>query len=289
MRVAVLGTGTMGFPMARNMARAGLSIRAWNRSHEKAEPLRTEGVEVAFTRAEAAEGADVVVTMLSDADAVLEVVAGDEGALSKMSGDAVWAQMSTIGLEGTARCMELAEQHRVAFVDAPVLGTKQPAEEGKLVVLASGPEGALDRCAPIFEAVAQRIVRLGTAGRGTRLKLVVNSWIVSFVEALAETIALAEALDVDPELFLETIEGGSLDSAYAQTKGKAMIEGEFPASFSLQLALKDAELVREAAAKQGLELPMIDAVVKQFAKSVELGHGDEDLAAAYWASAPDAD
>lgn len=286
MRVAVLGTGTMGFPMARNMARAGLSIRAWNRSHEKAEPLRTDGVEVAFTPAEAAEGADVVVTMLSDAAAVLEVATGDEGALSKMSGDAVWAQMSTIGLEGTARCMELADQHRVAFVDAPVLGTKQPAEEGKLVVLASGPEGALDRCAPIFEAVAQRIVRLGAAGRGTRLKLVVNSWIVSFVEALAETIALAEALDVDPELFLETIAGGALDSPYAQAKGKAMIEGEFPASFSLKLALKDAELVREAAAARGVDLPMIDAVVKQFTKSVELGHGDEDLAAAYWASAP---
>lgn len=289
MRVAVLGTGTMGFPMARNMARAGLSIRAWNRSHEKAEPLRADGVEVAFTPAEAADGADVVVTMLSNADAVIEVAGGDQGALSRMSSDAVWAQMSTIGLEGTARCMDLAERHRVAFVDAPVLGTKQPAEEGKLVVLASGPEEALERCAPIFEAVAQRIIRLGAAGRGTRLKLVANSWIVSLVEALAETIALAEALDLDPELFLETIEGGPLDSAYAQTKGKEMIAGEFPASFSLRLALKDAELVREAAAKHGLDLPMIDAVVKQFAESVELGHGDEDLAAAYWASAPSAD
>jgi 3-hydroxyisobutyrate dehydrogenase len=132
-------------------------------------------------------------------------------------------------------------------------------------------------------------VRLGEAGEGTRMKLVSNSWIVSLVQSLAETIALAEGLDVDPKLFLETIEGGPLDLPYAELKGKMMIEQSFPASFKLALALKDVRLVREAAAETGLQLPGIEAVERSFERAVEEGHGDEDLAAAYWAVTPRGD
>jgi 3-hydroxyisobutyrate dehydrogenase len=274
----------MGFPMARNLCRAGLGVRAWNRSREKAEPLAADGVAVASTIREAAEGADVVVTMLSDAQAVFDVMDGDEGALHAMERGAAWAQMSTIGLAATERCTQLAAERQIGFVDAPLLGTKQPAEEGNLIVLASGPGDVLDRCEPIFDAVGRRTVHLGSAGRGSRLKLVLNTWVVSVVEALAEAIALAEALELGPGQFLETIEGGPLDAGYAQIKGKSMIEKRFPPAFSLKLALKDVELVRDAAASHGIELPVIDAVHARFMDAVELGHGDEDLAATYWAS-----
>src|SRR5438067_7125626 len=172
-QVAVLGAGgTMGFPMARNMARAGLGVRAWNRSAEKAEPLKEAGVAVASTPAEAADRAQAIVTMLADAEAVLESMDGDEGALAGVSEGATWIQMSTLGIEGTERCAELADERGIAFVDAPVLGTKQPAEKGELVVLASGPEDSRERVAPIFDAVGKQTIWAGEAGAGSRLKLV---------------------------------------------------------------------------------------------------------------------
>lgn len=150
-RVAVLGTGIMGSAMARNLAEAGMQVRAWNRTRSKAEPLAEGGVEVADSPAEAAEGADFLLTMLSDADTVEQAV-GD-GALEALDGDGVWLQMSTVGVEGTGRLAALASQHEVAYVDAPVLGTKQPAEAGQLAVLASGPEEVRARCARVFDVV----------------------------------------------------------------------------------------------------------------------------------------
>ena len=122
--------GTMGLPMARNIARAGIEVRAWNRSRERAEPLAGEGVVVADTAAEAASDATVVLTMLTDADAVIASMDGSDGALAGAGGGAVWLQMSTIGIEGTERCATLASDHGLVLVDAPVAGTKQPAEEG---------------------------------------------------------------------------------------------------------------------------------------------------------------
>jgi len=164
MRVAFLGTGIMGLPMARNVAEADIDVKAWNRTTEKAEPLRDAGAEVVAEPAEAVDGADLLVTMLSDSEAVLSVV--DE-ALLEAAGAALWVQMGTIGLEGTERSAELALRAGIELVDAPVLGTKQPAEKGALTVIASGPEDARDRCAPLFDAVGQRTLWLGPAGEGT--------------------------------------------------------------------------------------------------------------------------
>jgi 3-hydroxyisobutyrate dehydrogenase len=227
----------------------------------------------------------VIVTVLRDADAVIGVMQGDDGALAAATPGATWAQMTTIGLEGTERCLALARERQLDFVDAPVVGTKQPAEQGELIVLASGPDQALERCRPLFDAVGKRTVHAGDADRATRLKLVINNWIATVVEGVAETLALAEALGLDPQLFLDTIAGGPLDSQYAQIKGRAMIKRDFPASFKLELALKDVRLVLEAAERTGVELPLARAVEDRFAKAIELGHGDEDLAAAYYASA----
>ena len=169
MRVAVLGTGIMGAPMARNLAAAGHDVRAWNRSPEKAEGI--DGVEAVREIGEAVRGADAVVTMLSDAGAVEAVV---REALPHLDGS-VLVQMSTIGPEATAR---LRAQEVQPFVDAPVLGTKAPAEQGKLIVLASGPEDQRERLAPVFDAVGAKTLWLGEAGAGSRLKLVLNTWLL---------------------------------------------------------------------------------------------------------------
>src|SRR5919199_6299030 len=237
--VAVLGTGIMGAGMARNLLAASMDVRAWNRTREKAEPLAEDGAEVADSPAEAAEGADFVLTMLADADAVAEAVGGENGALSTLAEGGVWLQMSTVGVKGSERLAGIADEYGVTYVDAPVLGTKQPAEQGQLIVLASGPEEVRERCQPIFDAVGSQTYWLGPAGAGSRLKLVTNNWIVGLLSTLAETIGFARALDVDPAQFLEVIEGGPLGPPYAQMKGQMMIEEEFPTSFSANLARKD--------------------------------------------------
>jgi 3-hydroxyisobutyrate dehydrogenase len=282
----VLGAGgTMGLPMARHLSKAGWQVRGWNRSPEKAEPLAGDGVELFDAAREAVRGADVILTILSDADAVLEVMEGADGALAGAQEEATWLQMSTIGIEGTERCAALAEQHGLTLVDAPVVGTKKPAEEGKLTVLASGPDEARERCEPIFDAFSQKAVWLGEAGTGTRMKLVINSWLLSLVEGLAETVAFAEGIGIDPAEFLETISGGPIDNPYAQMKGRMMVERSFEPSFKLELAAKDARLVLEAIERHELDLPMLATIKQQLERAAE-EHGDRDMAASYLASAP---
>jgi 3-hydroxyisobutyrate dehydrogenase len=281
-KVAVLGTGIMGAAMARNLLAGGMEVRAWNRSREKAEPLQEDGAEVTDSPADAARGADLLLTMLADADVVEEAVAGD--VLSALAEGGVWLQMSTVGEDGTKRLAETANEHGVDFVDAPVLGTRQPAEHGQLVVLASGPEEVRERSQQIFDAVGSKTVWLGEAGAGSRLKLVVNNWIVGLLGVLAETVAFANSIGVDPARFLETIEGGPLGLPYAQLKGNMMIEEDFPTSFSARLARKDASLVLATAEAHDLKMPIAQAVATRFDEAIQAGHGEEDMAAVYRAA-----
>ena len=284
--VAVLGAGgTMGGAMARNVMAAGMAVRAWNRTRERAEGLAADGAHLAATPAEAADGADVVMTMLADGDAVVGAMDGDDGALGAMGDGAVWLQTSTIGEEATARCVALAEGAGVPFADAPVLGTKAPAEQGALVVLASGPEDMRERVRPVLDAVGQRTIWVGDAGAGTRLKLVTNAWILAVVEGAAESVALAEGLGLDPALLLEAVEGGPLDLPYLRMKAAAIADRDFSPSFRLALAAKDAALVEEAARARGMDLPLAATVARRLAEAVD-AHGDEDVAATYLTSAP---
>jgi 3-hydroxyisobutyrate dehydrogenase len=277
--VAVLGTGIMGAAMARNLLASGMKVRAWNRSREKAEPLEKDGAEVVDDPRDVARGADFLLTMLADTDAVEEAVGGD--VLPQLAEEGVWLQMSTVGEGGNERLLRLAAESGVAYVDAPVLGTKQPAEQGQLVVLASGPEEIRERSEQVFSALGSKTVWLGEAGEGSRLKLVVNNWIVGILGVLAETVAFAEATGVDPAKFLETIEGGPLGLPYAQIKGSMMVDEDFPTSFSAKLARKDAGLVLDAAEAHGLRMSISEAVAARFDEAIQAGHGEEDMAAVY--------
>jgi 3-hydroxyisobutyrate dehydrogenase len=188
--------------------------------------------------------------------------------------------MSTVGVEAATRLDALARAAGVELVDAPVSGTRQPAEQGTLVVLASGPPGARERCAPVFEAVGSNTVDLGDeVGAATRMKLVMNAWLVALVEGLAEAILLAERLGSDPRRFLEIIDGGPVGPPYAKLKGTMMIERDYEPAFALRWALKDARLVEEAGRAAGLELPLARTVAERMQAAVQAGHGDEDMAA----------
>lgn len=282
--IAVLGAGgTMGFPIARNLARAGFDIRAWNRSREKALPLGDDGAQICGSPGEAVQRSDVILTILADADAVIDSM--DE-ALSDRSPDGpIWLQMSTIGERGTERCQKLAAEHQLTFVDAPVLGTKKPAHEGQLVVMASGPSEVRDQLQPIFDAIGQRTMWVGDAGAGSRLKIATNSWILTVVEGTAETLALAEGIGVDPKLVLEALSGGPLDLPYLQMKGKAIIDRDFEPSFRLVLAAKDASLVEESARRHSLELPLVQTIRQRLEEGAS-EHPDEDMIVTYLTSAP---
>jgi 3-hydroxyisobutyrate dehydrogenase len=276
MRVAVLGTGIMGAPMARNLADADHEVRVWNRSRAKAEGL---GGQVVDSPREAADGAEVVLTMLSDGDAVASVMDG-----VTLGADQVWWQASTVGFAATQRLAGMAGD--AAFVDGPVLGTKAPAEKGELTVLASGP--GRERLGDVFDAVAARVVDLGDEiGAASKLKLVLNSWIVALVEGLAETVAFAEGIGVDPRRFLEVIDGGPMGPPYAKLKGTAMIDRSFEPSFTLAMAAKDAALVADAAQEAGLELPLPALVRDQMRRAIAAGHGEEDMAATFLAACPE--
>ncbi len=277
--VAVLGTGTIGEPIARNLARAAFDVRVWNRTREKAEPLAQDGATVWDSAAEAADGAELVLTVLADVDATAETIEEVE-----FADGAVWVQMATVGVDGAERLAELAQEKRVAFVDAPVLGTRQPAEQAKLVVLASGPDDALDRCEPVFEAIGQQTRRLGSVPNGSKLKMVTNLWLLAVTEGAAEAIALAEGLGLDPRDFLDTMEGSQIDSPYLHLKGQAMLDRKLEPSFRLEHAAKDSVLVLEAADRAGVDTRVARAVREAFERAIELGHGDEDMAAVYFAS-----
>lgn len=284
--VAFLGAGTMGAPMVRNLAAAGFDLRVWNRTRSRAEPLAETGAAVVDSPAEAARGADILVTMLLDADSTLS--AGREAAAALNTGG-VWAQMGTIGLPGTeAVCAAAAEIGGVTVVDAPVLGTKLPAEKGELVVLAAGAPAVREVVAPLFDAVGSRTQWVGedpSQAGGSRLKLVANNWVLTLTNAVGESIALAEDLGVDPSEFLAAIKGTATDSAYAHMKGTAIISGEFPPAFTLSAAAKDAGLVSQAASA-GVRLDLAEAVRARFARALTAGHADEDMAAVYYASKP---
>lgn len=280
--VAVLGTGIMGAAMARNLARAGHRVTAWNRSRDKAEPLAADGIRVADTPAEAVAGADAVVTMLFDGPAVKDVIAQAAPARGTR-----WIQSTTAGLDGIADLAALADEHGFVFFDAPVLGTRAPAEAGQLTVLASGPND--DPVAnAVFDAVGAKTLWTGTDGAdgsASRLKLVANSWVLVLTNGIGEVLALAKGLGVDPAQFFDLIKGGPLDAGYAHAKGALILEGTTGrTSFGLDTALKDTRLIVEAARANGVRLDLAEAGAERFRRASEQGHGDEDMAASYFAS-----
>ena len=274
MRVALLGTGIMGRAMAANIAAEGHDVVVWNRSRDKAEGI--EGTTVADSAAGAVAGRDAVVTMLVDADSVLEVMTPEVLGAAK---GAVWLQMSTVG-EEVSRLAEAAADAGVAFVDAPVAGTKAPAEQGTLTVLASGPGDARETADAVFDCVGKQTVWLGEEpGAGSRMKLVVNGVLVHQVAAAAEGVRAAQSLGLDPAQLLEVLEGGPLDSAVIQGKGGLMIAEDFDAQFPLEHAGKDARLLVEAANAAGQDLPVLEAISHLHADAVDAGLGREDMSA----------
>jgi 3-hydroxyisobutyrate dehydrogenase len=281
--IALLGTGTMGLPIGRNLLAAGLPLRVWNRDPGKAHPLIEQGASPAGSPGDAVSGADVVITMLYDADSVAEVV---RQAAGRFAPSATWLQLTTVGVEGAEQLARLADELELIYVDAPVLGTKQPAEQGQLVVVAAAPAGIRPACQPIFDIIGSRTIWLDRPGDASKLKLVVNAWVIAVIEGVAESLALAEGFGLEPKLFLDAIRGGPIDAPYLQLKASTMLAGDFAPSFGLSNADKDAQLILRAAKLAGVEMPITRAAHEFFRRAIADGHGEQDMAAVFLAHRP---
>jgi 3-hydroxyisobutyrate dehydrogenase len=283
-RVAVLGLGTMGSIFARNAARAGLFVTVWDRTPERRVKPAHEHVRASPTAFEAAREADAVVTMLFDAEAVLSVMS-ERRALSAMKSGSTWLQMSTIGVEGTERAMRLAATRpEISFVDAPVSGSKCVAEDGSVVVLASGDrERTSIAVQPFFDAIAGKVHWLGKAGQGTRMGLLFNAWTGMLVENIAEVATLAQALGIEPQRFVELVSGGELVPSWALEKLEKIVENRTSeVEVPLGLVEKNVLLALSAAGTARLRLPILNQIAVAWAEVVPdfAGH---DISALYLA------
>ncbi|MDX6390896.1 MAG: 3-hydroxyisobutyrate dehydrogenase [Streptosporangiaceae bacterium] len=277
--VAMIGAGIMGSAMARNLVAAGLDTTVWDRSASATGPLADAGAVVAASARDAVQGAGVVITMLPTAD-VVDSVIFDGGVASAFADGCVWAQMGTIGVEATLRTRYRLAALRpgVMFVDAPVSGSKGPAQQGQLLILASGPAAAADAVGPVFDVIGRKTVWLGEAGQGSQMKLVVNAYMSILIEGVAETMELADRLDIGHEQLAEVIEGGPLDAPIADAKFHKMDRRDFAAEFPLEWALKDVDLAINAAG--GEAPPLLAALSSQWHTAVAAGHGRQDVSAA---------
>ena len=283
--VAVIGTGIMGSAMARNLLAAGLDTTVWDRSAAATAALAGAGAVVAPSAREAVRDAAVVITMLPTAE-VVDSVMFDDGVAGALPDGCVWAQMGTIGIEATLRTSRRLAAGRpgVMFVDAPVSGSKGPAQQGQLLILASGPDAAAGVLGPVFDVVGRKTVWLGEAGKGSQVKLIVNAYMSILIEGVAETMELADHLGIGHQQLAEVIEGGPLDAPIADAKFRKMDQRDFSAEFPLEWALKDVDLAISAA--RGDTPPLLAALSGQWHAAVAAGYGRQDVSAARLALGP---
>jgi 3-hydroxyisobutyrate dehydrogenase len=275
-KLAVLGLGTMGRAMAGSALRNGIATVVWNRDLDIARQMTDQGADVAASVADAVKGVDMVITMVTDTEAVTSI-AVDLGLLEALPPGAVWAQMSTIGVEGTETVSSIVEKERpdVLFLDAPVSGSKVPAEHGQLVIFASGSEQARPIVEPVFNAIGQRTVWLGAIGAGSRMKLVNNTLLAFSAEGVANSLALARRLGLDADSVLNAFEGGPLMSPWAVGKISRIQGNDYSPEFPLALALKDVHLALEEADPE--RFAVLAGLAREWGQLVDQGLGNEDV------------
>ena len=279
-RVAFIGLGIMGGPMAANLARAGFDLSVWNRTSEKAERFASEhGARAAVSPAAAAEGADAVVTILPDSPEVEAVLFGDSGAAAALERGALVIDMSTIAPSAARRIGERLGGEGLDFLEAPVSGSRPKAEDGTLTIMVGGKEEAFRRAMPLFEAMGELIVHVGPQGHAQMAKLLTNTMGAVHAVALAESVVAVRRAGIDPGAFLEVAAGSAGNSTVLGLKGRPMFERNFEPLFKLEHMLKDVRHCLAEAEALGVELRLGSLVEGLYARAAAEGHGEEDFAA----------
>jgi 3-hydroxyisobutyrate dehydrogenase len=278
--IGFIGLGTMGAGMAANLLGAGYALTAYNRTRSRGEPLQAKGARLAASAREAAAGADVVISMLSDDPAVEEVMLGEGGAMAAAKRGALFIDSSTVTPAMSRRCAEFAKTRGLRFLDAPVTGSRNEASAGKLVFIVGGERRDYDEAAPLFDAMGHMKFYCGPSGAGSTLKLANNAISATLVTAMAESAAVVKASGIDPKVALEFLsEHGAFASRLARAKLPKIFSGDFSPNFQLKLMAKDVRYFLSLAEEFGRTTPAIELVGRELADAAQAGFGDEDVAA----------
>jgi 3-hydroxyisobutyrate dehydrogenase-like beta-hydroxyacid dehydrogenase len=275
MRIAFLGLGIMGRPMASNLAKAGHEVTVWNRTSGK----DVEGAKTAASPADAARDAEVVWLCVADTKAVESVLFGPQGVHESLADGQIIVDSSTISPSATRRFAERVGAKGVQYVDAPVTGSKVGAESGTLIFIVGGEEATIDKLKPLFAATGKKIFRMGETGKGEAAKLAMNLQIAVIYEGFAEALTLATKLGVDAETMLPLIEASMVRSGVVDYKAPFVLKRDFSANFPLRLMRKDIRLALEAAKEARVKLPALETVEEIYEMATEDGHENLDYAA----------
>jgi len=265
--------------MASNLAKAAFPLTVWNRTASKMTPLLRLGAKAGKGPAQVAAEADVVITMVSQPPDVEQVVLGPDGALAGLRAGSVLIDMSTVAPATSRKLAGAATTKQAEFLDAPVVGSKDPATEGTLVILVGGLPTTLERCRPILAAMGKTIIHAGGVGMGTSLKLATNLMLAHLAAGFAEGLLLVERGGLDPKRYFEVLEASTFRSPWYRSKGGTMAQRDFAPHFALKHMHKDLRLMGELAEEAGASLPITRAIEALFAQAAEADKSDLDYSA----------
>lgn len=274
MKVAFLGLGIMGRPMAANLAKAGHEVKVWNRT-----PKDVEGAHTAKTPAEAADGVDVVWMCVADTAAVERVLFAPDGVEGKLRPGMIVVDSSTISPVETRKFAERVRAKGADYVDAPITGSKVGAESAQLIFMVGAADETLKRLDPLFQVMGKKVVHMGDVGMGQASKISLNLQIAMIYEGFIEGYELATRLGVNPEKFVELVQSTMVRSGVVDYKAPFVLKRDYTPNFPLRLMRKDLHLVRDASKAIDLQLPGVEKVTDLYEKAYKAGHGDEDYAA----------
>lgn len=279
MRLGFLGLGLMGQPMALNLRRGGHELAVWNRTRAACEPLRETGATVADSPAAVAAASDITFAMLADPAAALAVAAGPRGACAGLRPGAGYVDMSTVDAATSTSVAQLVAARGARFLEAPVSGSRQPAAQGALVIMAAGDRSLYDEAAPALDLLGKKRLFLGEVGNGARLKLVVNQVMGGMMASFCEGLTMARASGLQADDLLAVLDAGALANPMFRGKGPLLLSGDFAPAFPLKHMAKDLRLAHALSRETGLDLPVAAVVAEAFARALAAGDGDLDFGA----------
>ncbi|MCI1218576.1 MAG: NAD(P)-dependent oxidoreductase [Bifidobacterium crudilactis] len=277
MNITVLGTGIMGGGIATVAASKGFSVTAWNRTVERAQALEGPGLKAEPELAAAVSNADVIAIVVFDAASVMDVL---ERSYQAAPADAVWIQMSTIGTEGSGKVREFAEAHDLHLIETMMMGSKDQANSSQLILIGGGEQKLFEQAAPFLDAISKKLVHCGPqVGDGTAVKLACNLWLGCITAAACQSVKVLERQNVDPQLFLDVIAGGTSDSPYAHIKGGKAITKDYSPQFEVSALEKDLGLMKAVMDSVGFRNDLLSLVMDLYAQSDGNGHAHDDISA----------
>jgi 3-hydroxyisobutyrate dehydrogenase-like beta-hydroxyacid dehydrogenase len=278
-KIGFIGMGIMGQPMAANILKAGFDLMVYNRTKEKTETLAGVGALVADTPAAVSDWADVIIFMLTGPEAIDAMVYGEKGLLSAQRSGKVVINMSTVSPAYSRTLENYLQPGGLLFIDAPVSGSKKPAIEGSLIILAGGPRELVNRLEPLFLSMGQKVIYCGEAGQGSAMKMTVNLLLAIMMEGLCESLNMSQQLKLETGLVLDTILAGPLGCGLFRLKNDMLRHNDFQVQFPLKHMAKDLRFVLQTADETGAAVPAGHAVFQLYRQGVGLGNGDLDFAA----------